>query len=72
MAGKGFSQFGALGLSFTACRVLQLICLLASLGMASRFISEMIDDYLLPPRPLVAVLCIVSATPDSLTPNDSS
>jgi len=58
MAGKGFFQYGALGLSFTVCRVLQLICLISSLGMASRFISEMVDDYLLPPRPLIAVLCI--------------
>ena len=53
-------DYGALGATFKITRVLQVISLLACIGMASNFISEMVQNNDTPSKELVGTLSVVS------------
>lgn len=53
-------DYGALGATFKITRALQVICLLACIGMASNFISQMIQNNDQPSKELVGTLSVVS------------
>ncbi len=50
---------GALGLSWVAVRGLQVVSLLAIIGMTANFISEMVQARNTPPNVLVGTLSVV-------------
>ena len=52
-------DYGALGATFKITRVLQVICLLACIGMAANFISEMVQNNDTPSKELVGTLSVV-------------
>lgn len=52
-------NYGALGATFKITRALQVICLLACIGMAANFISEMIQNNDTPSKELVGTLSVV-------------
>lgn len=53
-------QDGALGATFKIVRMLQIISLLACIGMAANFISEMVTADDTPSKELVGTLSVVS------------
>lgn len=50
---------GAIGATFSLCRLFSIISLIAVIGMTSNFVSSMIQSQLTPPDVLVAILSIV-------------
>jgi len=50
---------GLLGLSFLACRVLQILSLLVAMSLTARFIAVLVDDMQAPPPPIVGILSVV-------------
>ena len=52
-------DYGALGATFKITRALQVICLLACIGMAANFISEMVQNNDTPSKELVGTLSVV-------------
>ena len=50
---------GAVGHAFLSTRVLQVISLLISMSLSSKFISSIIDSQQSPPSPLIGVLSVV-------------
>ena len=53
-------NYGALGATFKITRVLQVISLLACIGMASNFISQMVQNNDNPSPELIGTLSVVS------------
>lgn len=60
-------DYGALGATFKICRALQVISLLACIGMASNFISVMNQNNETPSKELIGTLSVVSAAEISAT-----
>ena len=56
---------GALGVTFTAMRVMQGIALLAVIGLSANFVGETVDAGYVAPPPLVGTLVVVSLLRDS-------
>ena len=50
---------GALGSTFKITRVLQVVSLVAIIGMTANFVSEMVNANTTPPKILVGTLSIV-------------
>ena len=55
-------DYGALGATFKIVRILQIVSLLACIGMAANFISQMIQNNDAPSKELVGTLSVVSLT----------
>lgn len=55
-------DYGVLGATFKICRMLQAISLLACIGMAANFVSEMITQNDTPSTELVGTLSVASLT----------
>lgn len=53
-------QYGALGATFTVVRGLQVVSLIAIIGMTASFISDMVASNITPPNVLVGTLSVVS------------
>ncbi|KAF7513935.1 hypothetical protein GJ744_006549 [Endocarpon pusillum] len=53
-------DFGALGATFKICRVLQAMSLIAVIGMAANFVSEIVSAKTAPPAVLVGTLSVTS------------
>lgn len=51
--------YGALGLTFQAVRLLEVICLITIIGLTSNFISEIISANLVPASELIGTLSVV-------------
>jgi len=56
-------NLGALGMTFTVMRGMQVVSLIAIIGMTANFISEMVNADTVPPKVLIATLSIVSVCP---------
>lgn len=54
-------QYGALGHLFTAARAVQMVCLIAIIGMASNFIAEIVSVQQAPHSVLIGTLTVVSS-----------
>ena len=54
-------DYGALGATFKIVRLLQVISLLACIGMAANFVSEMVNQNDVPSKELVGTLSVVRA-----------
>ena len=70
MAGfTGRSRLGycILGPFLKTCRVVQFVCLVATISIASRLILEIQGNVYVPPAPLIAMLCMVGAYHPILT-----
>ena len=50
--------YGALGLTFQAVRLMQVICLIAMIGLTANFVSEIISTNLTPAGELVGTLSV--------------
>ena len=55
-------DYGALGATFKVTRGIQVASIIAVIGMASNFISEMVTAQVAPPNVLIGTLSVVSAT----------
>jgi hypothetical protein len=53
------AQYGALGHLFTAARAVQMVCLIAIIGMASNFIAEIVAVQQAPHSVLIGTLTVV-------------
>ena len=60
---------GALGATFKIVRVLQVVCMIAIIGLASNFISQIVSSNQTPPQELVGTLSIVCIVKSTLKPN---
>lgn len=52
---------GALGATFKSGRIVQTMCLLAIIGLASNFVSQIVSSNQTPPEELVGTLSIVGS-----------
>ncbi len=59
---------GALGSTFRIVRILQMVSLIAVIGMAANFVAEMVSSNNAPSNVLVGTLSIVSIVDFSLNP----
>jgi hypothetical protein len=64
------AQYGALGGLFTAARAVQMICLIAIIGMASNFIAEIVAVQQAPHQVLIGTLTVVSSYNSPKTPQN--
>lgn len=53
-------DLGALGVTYTAMRAMQVICLIIMVGLSGNFVSEAVNAGYYAPPPLVGVLVVVS------------
>ncbi|EAS33415.3 uncharacterized protein CIMG_04439 [Coccidioides immitis RS] len=52
------SQYGAIGMTFKVVRMLQVVCLIAIIGMTANFISQMVSSNTTPPEVLVGTISV--------------
>ena len=52
-------NYGALGLTFKACRALQAICMVVIIGLTANFISQIVSSNQTPPQELIGTISVV-------------
>lgn len=52
-------SYGALGATFKVVRILQIICMIAVIGMTANFIAQMVNNNNSPPEVLVGTISVV-------------
>lgn len=53
-------NYGALGMTFTVVRAMQMICLIVIIGLTANFVAEITDADQKPPQVIIGTLSIVS------------
>lgn len=55
----GNNYYGALGATFKIVRILQVVSLIAIIGMTANFIAQMVSNDISPPQVLVGTISVV-------------
>lgn len=54
-------NYGALGMTFTVVRAMQMICLIVIIGLTANFVAEITDADQKPPQVIIGTLSVVSS-----------
>ena len=56
-------NYGALGVTFKAVRLLQAVCMVTIIGLTANFISQIVSSNQTPPQELVGTISVVRRIP---------